>query len=172
MNEITSKLYDQVVNDFYPIAEEMAKAGKSKDEIVNVFRTQLDLKTKTYYKDPKDLTSMKFVFKDIFNEIEKQNADSKAEKIFYDLLIRRGLKFQFQRAIGPYRADYLFQGFLIVELDGPQHDLEHDKKRDNYLTRLGYKVIRIPLWILISYPDAVLDEIEAELNTTAQGIKR
>ena len=97
---------------------------------------------------------------DCLNIFDLQKADSKAEAIFYELLQNSGTKFSFQHNIGPYRVDYLVMGFLIIEIDGPQHDKNHDDKRDKYLRKMGYKIIRIPTWVLVSCPDAAIQEIK------------
>lgn len=38
---------------------------------------------------------------------------------------------------------YLPQAFLVIEIDGSQHDAIRDKTRDNHLSRFGIKTIRI-----------------------------
>lgn len=38
---------------------------------------------------------------------------------------------------------YLPQAFLVIEIDGSQHDKEKDKNRDNYLSKFGVKTVRI-----------------------------
>lgn len=38
---------------------------------------------------------------------------------------------------------YLPQAFLVIEIDGSQHDKEKDKNRDNYLSKFGIKTVRI-----------------------------
>lgn len=151
------------MDEFRPLAVSMASDGNSKEDIVSAFQAQLKIKTQQYYRR----TNLGFsTAKDLFTSKMKdiENSDSKAEMIFYDMLIARGLKFEFQYSIGPYKADYLFAGFLVFELDGPQHNKAHDEKRDSYLRRMGYKVIRVPIWILVSCPEAVIDEIQAAIT--------
>ena len=51
--------------------------------------------------------------------------------------------FDFQVRIGFYIADFVFPSkMLIVELDGPNHNHEHDNKRDEWLTRAGFTTWR------------------------------
>lgn len=38
---------------------------------------------------------------------------------------------------------YLPQAFLVIEIDGSQHDAERDQKRDNHLSKYGIKTFRI-----------------------------
>lgn len=153
------------MDEFYPIAEELAETGHDKDFIVAAFQKQLNLKVQQYYeKNKKGLQSVREIFGDINNFVSKQTADSKAEKVFFQMLIEKGMKFEFQYAIGPYRADYLFAGFLVVELDGPQHDKKHDDIRDNYMKRMGYKIFRVPIMIMMWCPEAVIDEIQEAIK--------
>lgn len=96
-----------------------------------------------------------------FNEYYSQNALKKAlslrknmtefeHKLWYYIRAKRfmGLKFKRQVPIGNYIVDFICkEKMLILELDGSGHmdnkQIEHDKIRDEYLTNLGYKVIRI-----------------------------
>ena len=170
MKEITEKLHKEAIKEFSPMVEAMAKNGADRNDIVAAFQTQLKLKTQQYYDKAHSLTSVKDIFKDISGELTKQKADSKAEQIFYDLLIRRGLEFEFQYKIGIYRADYLFAGVLVVELDGPQHEKGYDERRDQYMRRMGYMIIRIPLWVLVSCPEAVVEQIVVTVNSIGKRI--
>ena len=54
-----------------------------------------------------------------------------------------GLKFRRQVVIGPYVADFVcMRHRLIVEADGPFHDVERDAVRDGWLTGQGFRVLR------------------------------
>jgi very-short-patch-repair endonuclease len=90
---------------------------------------------------------------------ELKNADSKIEKIVYQLFLDNKIDFKFQVKIGFYWADFLLWGFLIVEIDGPQHENQkiHDNTRDNYLKRMGYKILRIPTWVLVNEPEKIIE---------------
>jgi very-short-patch-repair endonuclease len=159
MQEISLKLHKQVMDEFHPIAEDLAKKGFGKDDIVNIFQAQLKLKTRQYYQRQHNIRPVGEILKDYRATMQKESADSKAEKIFFEMLTDLGIKFKFQYPIGPYKADYLLGGFLVVELDGPQHKKERDDRRDLYMRKMGYKIIRVPIWILVSCPDAVINEI-------------
>jgi putative acetyltransferase len=71
-------------------------------------------------------------------------------------------KFRRQRAIGPYIVDFVcMERGLIVELDGGQHaeaTKSHDARRDAYLKRAGYRVLRF-------WNDDVVDNMEGVLKT-------
>lgn len=158
MKEITEKLRQQVIDELHPLAERLAKEGHDSQEIAIILQKQLEMKMQQFYqkenRTPKQIG-------DVLNSVlEKEKADSKAEKIFYKMLVESNITFKFQYSIGPYRADYLFEGFLVLELDGPQHKEAHDKKRDAYMRRMGYKIIRVPIWVLTSCPEAVIEEIK------------
>jgi very-short-patch-repair endonuclease len=160
MQEITEKLHKMMMEDFRPVAEKMASEGHDADEIVATFQNHLKIKTEEFYKIDKSPKKVSEILAGAFGLLEKQSADSKAESIFYQMLHEHGLRFDFQYSIGPYRADYLFSGFLVVELDGPQHEKDYDEKRDAYMRRMGYKIIRVPINILIWSPYAVIEEIQ------------
>ena len=58
-----------------------------------------------------------------------------------------GCKFRRQQSIGRYIVDfYCSEKKLIVEIDGGHHrgekNKEYDDKRDEYLERLGFRVLR------------------------------
>ena len=73
-----------------------------------------------------------------------------AEKLIWSRIRRKQLKgYQFyrQKNIGNYIVDfYCPAAKLIVEIDGGQHyskeGTEKDKVRDNYVSRLGFTVLR------------------------------
>ena len=59
-----------------------------------------------------------------------------------------GYNFRRQHPIGPYIADFaILAGKLIVEVDGATHasdeELEHDRRRDNYLSSRRWRIVRI-----------------------------
>lgn len=160
MQEITKRLHTKTLEGFLPVIEEMAKQGKTQEEIVAFYQSHLKAKTSQFYSKKDEPESIGNVFKRVLDK-GKDDADSKAEKQFYNMLVSAGIPFQFQYKIGPYRADYLLFGYLVVELDGPHHNQERDGKRDSYLRKMGYRVLRIPLLVLITCPEAVIDEIKA-----------
>lgn len=72
------------------------------------------------------------------------------EKIMWQLLKNKalaGLKFRRQHGIGPYIADFYYSPqHLVIEIDGAGHETPqqkaYDTKRTNFLTSLGYKILR------------------------------
>ena len=141
------------------MVEELRSAGWSDRRIQGIIRFQIKARIKQYYEDKK--IPVKLGDLDI-ESLRKR--DSKAEMVFYEMMIAAGIKFRFQYKIGPYRADYLIGDNLVVELDGPQHrkqnSVDHDLKRDKYLISRGYNVLRLDLDMVILDPKAAVEGIE------------
>ena len=79
-----------------------------------------------------------------------------------------GVKFRRQVPIGPYVVDFLALRFrLVIEADGPLHDLERDAVRDKWLMSQGFRVIRFSNARITTWPHQVLDVIRA-----AAGLER
>lgn len=158
MGEVIEKLSDKIINKFLPICQRLRDEGLTDQEIDKYLRQHHKKKAFDFYRE-NNLSGLKTVLTGVFTEIEK--ADSKIEKILFNLLTGEGIQFKFQYKIGPYRADYLLWGFLVVELDGPQHDIQkkHDQNRDKYMGKMGYKVLRIPTWVLVNKPEDVIKAI-------------
>lgn len=72
---------------------------------------------------------------------------SRTELMFLRRLTMANIaSFDFQVQMGFYVADFVFPGkMLIVELDGDSHKqrVEHDTKRDRFLTEAGFTVWRV-----------------------------
>ena len=92
---------------------------------------------------------------------------TQAESVFWERVRnkRLGQRFRRQHVIGEYIADFVCLPLrLIVEIDGPYHaDGEtraHDEQRTQYLTRLGYKVIRFTNDQVICNTDQVISTLQ------------
>jgi very-short-patch-repair endonuclease len=86
----------------------------------------------------------------------------------------RGLKFRRQHSIGPYIADfYCDQLKLVVEADGAIHNgpdqSMHDIKRDAWMERQGFTVVRLPEDEIISAMPLALARIDSALRVNTQG---
>jgi very-short-patch-repair endonuclease len=60
---------------------------------------------------------------------------------------RTGFKFNRQKPLGPYIADfYCHKALLVVEIDGEIHrnHIDHDRARDTWMRERGIEVLRIP----------------------------
>lgn len=63
---------------------------------------------------------------------------------------------------------YLPQAFLVIEIDGSQHDKEKDKNRDNHLTKFGVKTVRITT----SELEAENDEFRGKIKLIRERIEQ
>jgi very-short-patch-repair endonuclease len=80
------------------------------------------------------------------------------------LLRGDGPTFRRQHPIGPYIADfYCSAARLVIEVDGAEHtelaQMAHDERRDVYMQRLGYRVLRIPAGDVLQWVDDVVQGI-------------
>ena len=76
-------------------------------------------------------------------------------------------KFRRQRPVGPYIVDFVcLEHRLVVELDGGQHarNGESDRRRDAWLARQGYRMLRF-------WNNDVLDNTEGVLTRIAEALK-
>jgi very-short-patch-repair endonuclease len=74
-------------------------------------------------------------------------------------------KFRRQVSVGPYFVDFLcVSARLAVEVDGPLHDEESDNRKDKWLQRNGYRVMRIPVTHVDESIDDVIHAIYLELT--------
>lgn len=160
MKEITKKLRSEALKQFAPMVESMAADGHSVNEIVAAFQAYMKCKIYRFYHQ-KSFISLRETLKS-YGDFEK--VDSHGEMIFYDMLLSKKINFEFQRVIGPYRVDYLIAGQFIVELDGPLHNTERDARRDKYLKKMGYMIMRVPFWVLIMDCGAVIEEIKIQMQ--------
>jgi very-short-patch-repair endonuclease len=74
-------------------------------------------------------------------------------------------KFRREHPIGPYTVDFVcLELKLVIEIDGEGHwteeGLRHDARRDAYLRRLGFEVMRFPGFRLLENAFDVQSEIE------------
>jgi very-short-patch-repair endonuclease len=71
-----------------------------------------------------------------------------------------GVPFRRQHPIGPYFADYYCAPCrLVVEVDGPDHDIRHDVRRDAFMAVRGIKVLRFGVQAVKENMDGVVDAI-------------
>ena len=77
----------------------------------------------------------------------RKNATSQENHLWYDFLSKYEIRFQRQKAIDNFIADfYCHKAKLIIEIDGAQHYTEEGRQKDEFRTEIleGYdlKVIR------------------------------
>ena len=109
-----------------------------------------------------------------FNETAKdlRKKQTKVETILWrELRAGRlaGYKFRRQHVIKPYIVDFVCLKYhLIIELDGNHHQQashqHYDDKRTQFLSTLGYHVIRFRNEEVYSHPHQVLQKILLELQ--------
>jgi len=95
-----------------------------------------------------------------------RRAPTEAELRLWRLLRHRrlsGLKFRRQVPIGPYIVDFLcVSARLIVEADGSGHaDSIRDERRDAYLVRQGWSVLRFWNQDILRNQESVINTILA-----------
>lgn len=79
---------------------------------------------------------------------ELRRGMTKEEKrLWYDFLKYLPVTVNRQKMIGSYIVDfYIAKSKTVIELDGTQHaepeQIDHDRRRDEYLSSLGIKVLR------------------------------
>ena len=76
-----------------------------------------------------------------------------------------GYSFKRQRPIGRYIPDFVCLALkLVIEIDGATHEQEdvqrNDKRKDAYLVRQGFKVLRFTDEEVFGELDKVADKIE------------
>jgi len=90
-----------------------------------------------------------------------------AEVRLWLALRRRALGYRFhrQRVFGRYIVDFVcVERRLVLEIDGSQHtESVHDRDRDEYLARKGYRVKRVWSWDVLAATDDVVQGIREAL---------
>jgi poly(A) polymerase len=103
---------------------------------------------------------------------QMRHAPTAAERALWEALRNsqlEGFRFRRQHAVGPYIADfYCAQARLVVEVDGPSHDLTRDEDglRSEYFNALGIGTLRFDNQQVLSDIQAVLSAIRKHLPTT------
>lgn len=113
--------------------------------------------------------------------------ESPAESEFLDAMIRvcrlvpvRGklrskeIELAMQVPIGRYRADFVVNGWLVVEIDGAAYHsskeaVARDRERDRYMNSIGLTVLRIPARTVFRTPVVVVRKVRSALG---QGRRR
>ncbi len=80
-----------------------------------------------------------------------------------------GVRFRRQMPIGPYVVDFVsIKARVIVELDGSQHlmpsQIDHDSRRTDYLSQLGYLVLRFQDIEFLKNSLAVIQIIKQQID--------
>ena len=99
----------------------------------------------------------------------RNNATTQENHLWYDFLSKHDAKFQRQKAIDNFIADfYCHRAKLIIEIDGSQHYTEKGKQLDNFRTEIleGYdlKVIRFTNWQVDTNFEGVCKYIDSVIS--------
>ncbi|AGB21123.1 hypothetical protein Mycsm_00677 [Mycobacterium sp. JS623] len=98
-------------------------------------------------------------------------ARSEAERLIVKLLREAGITgWQTNYPIGPYKVDIAFpESRIVIEVDGwafhnDREVFQTDRKRQNYLTLMGWLVLRFTWLDLVEYPRRVIAEIRSAIS--------
>ena len=102
---------------------------------------------------------------------EMRHNPTEAESALWGILRNKqlGYKFHRQYVVETYIVDFVcLDKLLIVELDGKYHSLseqkERDKARENRLSQLGFRILRITNEELFVTTETTIEKIKAELS--------
>ena len=95
----------------------------------------------------------------------RKNATPQETKLWYEFLSKYNVRFQRQKAIDNFIADfYCHKAKLVIEIDGSQHYTEEGRKKDEFRTEVleGYdlKIIRFTNWQIDTNFRGVCDYID------------
>lgn len=100
-----------------------------------------------------------------------RQADSPLESILRVRLALAGIHAESQVRIGPYRADFLIEDWLVIECDGGTHavaeQFEQDRRRDAYFATAGRRVLRFSYAQVMREWPSTLHTIQAVLRQGA-----
>ncbi len=93
------------------------------------------------------------------------------EKLLWAELRKLDLHVRRQIPMGGYIADFAIHGAkLIIEVDGPRHDLDenqrHDALRDAWFASQGYRTLRIRNSAILNDLNGVIDLIQSTARAT------
>jgi very-short-patch-repair endonuclease len=91
------------------------------------------------------------------------------EKLLWAELRKLDLHVRRQVPMGGYIADFaIHSAKLIIEVDGPRHDLDenqlHDALRDAWFTSQGYRTLRVRNGQILSDLNGVIDLIQSTVK--------
>ena len=90
----------------------------------------------------------------------RKNATPQENHLWYDFLSKHKIRFQRQKAIDNFIADfYCHKARLVIEIDGSQHYTEEGKEKDEFRTE-----------ILEGYDLKVIRFTNSQINTNFQGV--
>lgn len=105
-----------------------------------------------------------------FSKELRKNMTKQEKHLWYDFLCKYPIKFQRQKAISCYIADfYCHSAKLVIEIDGSQHYLpenkKHDEKRTDVLSEYGIEVLRFTNFDIDDKFEGVCFEIDKAVRS-------
>ena len=108
---------------------------------------------------------------EILRARQLRNNVTESERRLWSRLRNRQIdryKFRRQVPIGPYFVDFLcISARLAIEVDGPFHEDESDRRKTARLEAEGYRVLRIPVADIDETLDDVVHGIYLKLSETS-----
>ena len=101
----------------------------------------------------------------------RKSATPQENHLWYDFLSKYKVRFQRQKAIGDFIADfYCHQANLVIEIDGTQHATLQGREKDEFrtetLNEYGLQVIRFTNLQIDTNFNAVCDYIDAVVRAS------
>lgn len=88
------------------------------------------------------------------------------ERRMRQILETNNVDFKMQVPIGPFFADFLVEGRLVVECDGARwHEASVDRRRDEQIAALGYRTLRVTGRAIVGDAPGCLRRITTALNS-------
>lgn len=111
-----------------------------------------------------------------FSQNLRKNMTKEEKHLWYDYLKRLPITVNRQKVIGEYIVDfYISEARIVIELDGSQHyskeGEQSDRKRDDYLRRIGIKVLRYTNRQIHEEFDDVCNDIERKIEDSIKDKK-
>ena len=100
----------------------------------------------------------------------RKNATKQENHLWYDYLSKYSVRFQRQKAIDSFIADfYCHRAKLVIEIDGSQHyepfGIEYDEKRSQIFAEYGITVLRFTNADIDKNFEGVCAEIDKKVKT-------
>lgn len=88
-----------------------------------------------------------------------------------------GLHLDLQVDMPPYRADFVAQGWLVIEIDGAEwhssaEAIERDRERDVVMQKRGLRVLRLPAKLVFRTPDEAIARMRAALEASRPAVQQ
>ena len=101
----------------------------------------------------------------------RKNATKQENRLWYDFLSKHKIRFQRQKAIDNFIADfYCHKAKLVIEIDGSEHYTEEGKEKDCFRTEIleGYdlKVVRFTNYQIDTSFYGVCSYIDSIVNSS------